>query len=127
VLALAKDLARLVIDRIDISVLRRVASPLKGENWGSLKSLEKALATVTGAEEARAALAPLVGTYELRLDDAHLPSSTIDDAFALAGLNRSTSPLQQGRALLEANAIALQRITALVDSVAPEPPPTEGT
>ena len=37
---------------------------------------------------ARKITAPLVGIYELRLADAHLPSSKIDDAFALLDLDR---------------------------------------
>lgn len=112
VLALAKDLARLVADRVDIAVLRKAASPSKGENWGTLKSLEKAAATLVSAENARALLTPLVGTYDLRLGDAHLPSSKVDEAFALVGIDRALPTLQQAVILIDRNAEALSRIAA---------------
>jgi hypothetical protein len=83
-LALAKDLARLIADRIDVAALRTASAPPKGQTWGSLKSLENALGTIVQKDQARCLLTPLVGIYELRLGDAHLPSSTIDDAFNIA-------------------------------------------
>jgi hypothetical protein len=42
--ALAKDVSRLTADSIDLSELKKIAIPPKGERWGSLKSLEKVLA-----------------------------------------------------------------------------------
>ena len=110
VLALAKDIARLIADRIDISLLRTVAAAPKGEKWGSLKSLEKALATVVGDADARAMLTPLVGAYELRLGDAHLPSAKIGEAFLLAAVDKSSTRLNQGRQLLISIVGALARI-----------------
>ena len=110
VLALAKDIARLIADRIDISLLRTVAPAPKGEKWGFLKSLEKALATVAGDADARAMLIPLVGAYELRLGDAHLPSAKIGEAFLLAAVDKSSTRLNQGRQLLISVVGALARI-----------------
>ena len=110
ILALAKDVARLVADRIDIGGLRKLASPSQGEKWGSLKSLEKALATIVGEGDARIMLAPLVGVYELRLGDAHLPSSEIDEAYSLAGVDQNIPRLEQGRQLLTTVVQALVRI-----------------
>ncbi len=110
VLALAKDIARLIADRIDIGVLRKVTSPPKGESWGSLKSLEKALTTVAGDAQARAMLTPLVGAYQLRLGDAHLPSAEIEEAFRLAAVDLKAGKLEQGRQLLTSVVGALTRI-----------------
>jgi hypothetical protein len=113
-LSFAKDLARLIADRIDIGALRAVCSPPKGQTWGSLKSLEKALATIMPPDQARSLLTPLVGIYELRLGDAHLPSGTIEDAFAMIGIDRSKSLVDQGFQMLGRTADALFAIGASV-------------
>jgi len=110
-LALAKDLARLTADRIDVDTLRLAAAPPINEKWGSLKSLEKAIGKLVAANEARALLAPLVGIYELRLGDAHLPSSKITEAFALLGLDSSAAPIEQGRFLLEVLVTTLKNLS----------------
>jgi hypothetical protein len=107
-LALAKDIARLVADRIDIGILRKIVAPPKGESWGSLKSLEKALATIMSEEEARKTMSPLFGIYELRLGDAHLPSGEIEAAFAKVGVNRNAIRVLQGEQLIAATVTALQ-------------------
>jgi len=109
-LALSKDIARLIADRIDIAALHKIAAPPKGEKWGSLKSLEKVLATRHPAEQARSILTPLVGVYELRLGDAHLPSSTITEAMAMVGVRADASPVAQGLQLIDAVVGALTRV-----------------
>jgi hypothetical protein len=109
-LALAKDVARLTADRIDIGTLRRVVTPPKGESWRSLKHLEKALSTVVTEEQARSIVTPLVGAYDLRLGDAHLPSAQIDDAFELAGIDSDAGFVVQGRQLLAGTAGALRTV-----------------
>ena len=109
-LALAKDLARLIVDRIDIASLRTVCAPPKDQTWGSLKSLENALGTLMPKDQARSLLTPLVGIYELRLGDAHLPSSTIDEAYEMIGIDRSTHAVDQGLQMLGHAANALSAI-----------------
>jgi hypothetical protein len=116
IFALAKDVARLTADRIDVGVLQKIVVPPKGEKWGSLKSLEKLLATRLPPDEARAMVAPLVGIYELRLRDAHLPSSEINEAFALANVDPAARPLEQGRQLLES---AVSALRAIFEALAP--------
>jgi hypothetical protein len=111
-LALAKDLARLTADRIDVAPLRTVCAPPKGQTWGSLKSLENALGTILQKDHARSLLTPLVGIYELRLGDAHLPSSAVDDAFDMIGIDRSTHAIGQGFQMLARTANALSAIGA---------------
>jgi hypothetical protein len=113
-LALAKDVARLTADRIDVGVLRKAAAPPKGENWGSLKSLEKAVATVVAPGEAKAMLTPLVGIYELRLGDAHLPSDKLSTAWTLVGVDPTATYLKQGEQLLLKAARALDLIRMAV-------------
>jgi hypothetical protein len=97
---LAKDLVRVVVEHIDTAALHKIVAPPQGEKWGSLKSLEKVLGTVTGEERAYAALAPLHGIYNLRLADAHVTSEDLDEAYALAHVDRTLPFVMQGRDLL---------------------------
>jgi hypothetical protein len=107
-LALAKDVARLTADRLDIGTLRKIVTPPRGETWRSLKSLEMAMGTMLPPEQARAALTPLVGVYELRLGDAHLPSSEISEAFEMVGVDPTAELVEQGRQLLTSAVGALR-------------------
>jgi hypothetical protein len=113
-LALAKDVARVTADRIDIGVLRKVVRPPADQKWGSLKSLERCLATMIPEARARAMLTPLVGAYELRSGDAHLPSSQLSEAFAMVGIDQTLPYIEQGLQLLESTAIALTNIAKVV-------------
>jgi hypothetical protein len=114
--ALAKDIARLTADSIEIAELHALAAPSKGEKWGSLKSLEKALATFIDPAKARSLLSPLVATYELRLADAHLPSSAIEEAFALLKIDRTLPHVHQARQMLQACVSSLVQIRKVFDS-----------
>ncbi len=109
-LSLAKDLARLVADRIDVNVLRKIVAPPAGEKWGSLKSLEKALASKIEPERAAAIVAPLFGMYELRLGDAHLPSAEIDDAMTKIPVDQTEPFVQQGAQLIYGAAYSLHLV-----------------
>jgi hypothetical protein len=112
--ALAKDIMRLVADRIDVDPLQRIAPPLPKEKWGSLKSLEKYLSTLATAEEARKVMGPLFGVYELRLVDAHLGPSDLESSFKLAAIDLHASPLKQGYSLIYSTAEAIWRIGDIV-------------
>lgn len=100
--ALAKDIARLTADNIDTTAIQTVISPPKGIKWGSLKTLENLLASKIGSQPARSMLSALVGAYELRHADAHLPSSEIDEALVLLNVDRSLPTIFQGYQLLHA-------------------------
>jgi hypothetical protein len=80
-----------------------------------LKSLEKVLATVAGEERAHAALGPLHGVYNLRLADAHIASGDLDEAYALARVDRTLPFVMQGRDLLVTCVNSLHRIAAAVE------------
>lgn len=97
---LAKDLARVIADNIDASAIQKVIAPPKGEKWGSLKSLEKLLTSKFDNSVVRKVTAPLVGIYELRHADAHLPSSKIEEAFKLIEIDRSLPFVVQGEQML---------------------------
>ncbi len=47
-------------------------------------------------------MSPLVGIYELRLADAHLPGSKIADALVLARINVTTPLVHQAKQMLDA-------------------------
>lgn len=95
-LSLAKDLARLSADLIDQKVLHTIAAPKQGQGTGSLRSLERVLATVVSATEARRLTSKLAGIYELRLGDAHLPSSKLEEAMTLVEIPQEDSWLLKG-------------------------------
>jgi hypothetical protein len=99
-LALAKDLVRLTADRIDAAALQRVIPPPAKEIWGSLKSLEKYIATILPEDRARSLMSPLVGAYQLRLGDAHLPPSDLEEAYRLVRVDRASSRVKQGFQLI---------------------------
>lgn len=121
VFALAKDISRVIVEAIETSELHKIAPPPKGGGGtGSMKSLERVLATITTPTDARDALTNLVGIYELRGADAHLPSAELDEAFRLAGVDKSAAPLEQGLQLLLRTMQALGRLYGLLE------PPTGG-
>lgn len=109
-LSLAKDLARLTADSIDTASIQKMMPPPKGEKWGSLKSLQNLLASQIGTEEAKHLVGPLVGIYKLRLGDAHLQSSEIDEAFALARIDPALPSIFQGYQLLDSCVACIHEI-----------------
>lgn len=98
--ALAKDVVRVVIEALDVKVLHEIAPPTGEQGKGSLKSLERVLATMMSASDARTALTQLAGIYELRGADAHLPSAELDEAYSMAGVPKTTPPIYRGLNLL---------------------------
>jgi hypothetical protein len=99
-LALAKDLARLTADSINAVELQKVVPPPNKEKWGSLKSLEKLVASKIGDEQARKFAGPLFGIYDLRLADAHLSSNDLSDALKLVGVDEKALGITQGHQML---------------------------
>lgn len=98
--ALAKDITRLIVDNLDAAAMHTVVSPTEKTKWGSLKSLEKLLASKIDSEKARSMISSLVGIYELRHADAHLPSSKIEEAFDLLNIDRKLPFVHQGHKML---------------------------
>ena len=96
--SLSKDLTRLFIDRLDVTLLRKLTSP--PNELRSLKRLEKLLAMKFQEKNAREALGPLVGIYELRHGDAHLPSAEYANAMSLVGIDQEAPYVVQGYQLM---------------------------
>jgi hypothetical protein len=115
--ALAKDLMRIVADRIDHDSLQKVAPPPKGEKWGSLKSLEKYLGTIISVGDARKVMGPLAGAYDLRLADAHLAKADLNQAYELVQVDPNAKPLEQEFWLIAAVVSALMEIGRIMTTV----------
>jgi len=113
--ALAKDLARLTADAIDTAAIQKMVTPPKGEKWGSLKSLEKLINQKVDPGRARVLLAPLVGIYELRHADAHLPSSDTESALGLVKVDQKAPFVIQGYQILHSCVASLYSIAKELD------------
>ena len=74
--------------------------PPKNTKWGPLKTIENLLALKVSRETARQIMSPLVGVYDLRHGDAHLPSSEIENVFTLIKIDRSLPSVVQGYQML---------------------------
>ncbi|RWX35237.1 hypothetical protein [Rhizobium leguminosarum] len=117
VLSLAKDIVRLLADRMDVGALQAAAPPPKGVTWGSLKSLEKYLGTIITQDDARKLMGPLLGAYNLRIADAHLSSKELTDAFRLAQVDPDASRLEQGMQLLSSVCGTIDQIGKIMTEV----------
>ena len=114
--ALAKDLVRLTADRIDAGAIQTLVRPPKGEEWRSLKSLEKLLATRMETAEAESLMIPLFGIYELRHVDAHLLAvDDVDQALRKLGVNQHEPFVVQGYQVLQACVSAIYAIGDVLD------------
>lgn len=134
-LYLAKDMVRVFLERLDLSLLRELTHITKSEKLGSIKLLERLLTQYTSEENARFRCSIFVGVYELRIGDAHPAESKIEDALRLARIDTSLSYLKQGTQLLVNFANALRTVGLILqtgwkttppstDETAHPPPPT---
>jgi hypothetical protein len=120
-LRLAKELTRQFVDRLNVRLMRENSSHENKSKLGSIKLLESILARLSTEELARRVLAPVVGVYDLRTGDAHPTSSTIEEAYALAGIDRSKSPIRQAEQMIDNYARAIWGIgKILLDSLKSE-------
>lgn len=116
-LALAKELNRLLMERVDMDALRGPAAIGK-DKLGTLKALERLLEQSLDPADARAMMAPLFGINDLRNADAHIGSSLVESGMVRAKVDQSGAhPVEQGRQLLETFVETLREISAAIAQV----------
>jgi hypothetical protein len=109
---LCKEITRFLIERIDMDLLKR----LKNEDakLGTLKRLENILTAL--GYDGRQMMGVLVGVYDLRLADAHLPSTDkVTDAMKLVGVDYEKAKLYSGKQLIENINVSLAQIKEAFD------------
>lgn len=99
-LRLAKEIIRVLSDRLNVCELRKISTHPEKDKLGSNKLLQDVLAKQVGEERARQVLGPVVGAYDMRVGDAHPTGSKIGEALKLAGIDESRSYLCQGDQLI---------------------------
>lgn len=99
-LRLAKEIIRVLSDRLNVRELRKLSTHTEKDKLGSNKLLQDVLAKQVGEERARQILGPVVGAYDMRVGDAHPTGSMIGEALKLAGIDESRSYLRQGEQLI---------------------------
>lgn len=112
--ALAKDLYRLTIERVDQSVLRVVAEPQRGEKWQSIRHLQEVLEICRDAQEAQEIVSSIKGLNKLRQADAHRPSNNIERSIRKAGIIETGNPINEAYQLLQHFAKTLNRISEIL-------------
>lgn len=112
VCVLSKELTRFIIERFNNDLLKSLTSDLDRAT-GSLKRMEKILCNI--GLKGRKLMAPLVGIYELREADAHLPSNNFKEAIALIDVGDiKTDPLI-GKKIIDKIAERLYIIAELLE------------
>lgn len=114
---LAKNLTRLLIERLDVSVMRPLVVIGKDEKLGSMKLLERMLSTKIEPGIVHNLLTPLHVIYDLRLADAHLTSSEIAKNYAASGINTSDPFVMQGCQLIDYFVVGLAKIIREVSKI----------
>lgn len=113
-LVLAKQMNRLLMERVDMDALRGPAAIGK-EKLGTLKTMERLLEQSIGQANARVMMAPLFGISDLRNADAHLGSSLVESGLDRAKVDRSgTNSVEQGRQLLETFVATIREIASTI-------------
>lgn len=105
-LQLAKDVIRVVTEDMDETAMNRVLG-YPQPALKSLRAIEALLERTHRKEKVQAICTPLFGINKLRQADAHLPSRSLDESLAKAGIDQSLPPVLQGRDLLTACVTAL--------------------
>lgn len=111
--SLSKDLDQLITERIDNRLLEHFAPP-PDKNFRSIKRLSYFLDTIE--KDGRHITAPLAGVSALRQGDAHLPSSELNEAFKLIGLDNTGDYFNMAQRMIEMMCITLAIIADSIKS-----------
>lgn len=99
-LKLAKDLTRLVVERIDLDFIKKITPTLRSD-YKSIKRIEHLLDERNTKYKGRKITACLVGINDLRQLDAHLPSGTYDEALKLIDVKISEPFPLMGKEMID--------------------------
>jgi hypothetical protein len=113
---LAKEITRLVVERLNEKLLREQL-PDADDELGTIKLLEQFLTNV-GAD-GYGITGPLVGAYDLRHADAHLPSSDLSKELGLLNISETPHPILKGKSMISTVAEALRETCATLDDLTP--------
>lgn len=98
--ALAKDVARVSADLIDEKAVLAASKSQPMEPVRSLKALQHVVSELYDPEIVHQIFGPLFATYDLRLQDAHLPKSEIANRFKLLEIDPAEPTIFGGENLL---------------------------
>lgn len=99
--ALAKDITRVAIDDLNVKVLSTLLPGRKDIVGKSLKLLEALISQKVGTQDGSMYMSPLFAIYDLRLADAHLPSSSVTARFSDLHIEETSCLIEKGRQMLE--------------------------
>ena len=108
---LCKEITRVVVDRLNVPLLKRLTSTV-GKELGSIKQLAKLLDECRG--DGKELTKALAGVYELRLADAHLPSQDLEHACDLLGISSRENFVENGKTIILRVATAIDEITEVI-------------
>ena len=116
---LAKDLARVLTDAINEAALKKLldaeeSKDVNGKPLRGMKLLEKYLAKISTQNHAHLIMGPLFTTYDLRLEDAHIPTREIEKKLSAAGLDGNEPYVIKGRSLMHNVDLALLQIDTVI-------------
>lgn len=98
--SLAKDLVKYSIERMDKRSLIDSLG-LTNSNLGTLKLLQSLLSKYTDEQYAHDRMTPLFGAYDLRVADAHLSSSDVEECYSKLSVDRSAPFVHQAMQLID--------------------------
>lgn len=110
--ALAKDIDKLITERINTKLLECHAPP-PDKNFRSIRRLIHFLDSI--GSDGRQITAPLIGINTLRQGDAHLPSSELHEALTLIKIADTKNYLKMAKKMIEMICITLTTITDNID------------
>jgi hypothetical protein len=113
--SLSKDVSRVSIDIFNTTDLKKLVQPQKEEKLGSLKLLEKLLATKIDPKFASEVMSPFHGVYNLRICDSHFPSDELDEFFNELQINKTDPFVLQGQTLLSTVVNCIYLIIDIID------------
>ena len=113
---LCKEITRQVTERFDTQLLKELRLE-EDEDLGSLKRMER-LFNELGAD-GRTIMGPLVGAYDLRIADAHVPPSDLGDAFQLLRVTSGVNDVRRGKQIISAAVDCIGEISEVIASYQP--------